>query len=132
MIFVDTSVWVDYFNGFASKEAMILRKAIEENQSIVVGGVVLTEVLLGFKSDQDAERVADLLSAFELVSEFVRVDYLEAARLYRSCRSKGFTIRSTIDCLIAALCIRCSYALLSKDQDFSILAKHSKLRLVTL
>lgn len=132
MIFVDTSVWIDYFNGFDSKEAANLRKAIEDNQDIVVGGVVLTEILLGFKNEHEAVMVAELLSAFEFAPEFIRTDYLEAAQLYRICRRKGFTIRSTIDCLIAALCIRCNYALLSKDQDFAVLSKNSVLRLIEI
>lgn len=70
-----------------------------------------------------------MLDAFDPVPEPTKSDYVEAARLYRLCRSKGFTIRSTIDCVIASLCLRDDRALLTRDRDFEAIAKHSALRL---
>src|SRR5487761_2324045 len=100
---VDTSVWIDFFNGHESGQVQCLACAIAESESIAVPGVVLTEILLGLKHDAEA-------------------DHIEAARIYRLCRAKGFTIRSTIDCLIAQLCLRDGLALLTKDRDFKAIA----------
>lgn len=129
---VDTSVWIDFFNGFASAEAERLSRAIAEGERIALPGIVLTEILLGLKHEADATRIAGLLEAFEWVAEPTPHDYIEAARLYRVCRSKGFTIRSTIDCLIAQLCLRDGLPLLSKDRDFRVMADHLPLNLIRL
>ena len=129
---VDTSVWIDFFNGRESKQVERLAYAIAESESIVVPGVVLTEILLGLKIDAEAERISSLLNAFDAVAEPIREDYIEAARIYRLCRAKGFTIRSTIDCLIAQLCLRDSLALLAKDRDFKAIANCLPLQLVDI
>lgn len=128
---VDTSVWIDHFNGHPSPEVTRLQKAIAENEPIVLCGVILTEILLGLRSDAEAVRIADLLDAFETAPELDWNDYREAAVIYRRCRTKGRTIRSTIDCLIAQLCIRNNFTLLTKDRDFRAIAASSPLRLVT-
>lgn len=127
---VDTSVWIDFFNGYESNQAEHLASAIAEAESIVVPGIVLNELLLGLNNDAEAARISNLLEAFELVAEPNRADYIEAARIYRLCRAKGFTIRSTIDCLIAQLCLRDDLALLTKDRDFKAIAHCVPLRLL--
>ena len=115
---VDTSVWIDFFNGYDSRASMRLADAIAEGESIAVPGIVLTEILLGLRDDAEAARIADLLGAFDEIADPTRADYAEAARIYRVCRLRGFTIRSTIDCLIAQLCLRDGIPLLTKDRDF--------------
>lgn len=130
MILVDTSVWIDYFNGHASPEAERLALAIADNEPLVLPGVILTEILLGLKTDTEADRIADLLAVFEPVPESGRKDYLDAARIYRTCRKQGFTVRSTIDCLIAQICLRYDHELLTKDRDFRIIAQCFPLRLI--
>lgn len=127
---VDTSVWIDHFNGHDSPEALRLRKAITDNEPIVLCGIVLTEILLGLRSDAEAERIADLLDAFEFAPDLDRDDYRAAAAIYRCCRTEGHTIRSTIDCLIAQLCLRHGLALLTKDRDFRAIAAGHPLRLI--
>lgn len=127
---VDTSVWVDFFNGYESRQAEHLASAIAEAEPIALPGVVLTEILLGLKNDAEAERISTLLEAFDTVVEPTRADYIEAARIYRLCRAKGFTVRSTIDCLIAQLCLRDGFALLTKDRDFKAIADCVPLQLL--
>ena len=127
---VNTSVWIDYFNGYPSPEADRLAQAIDDNEPIILCGIVITEILLGLRSDAEAARIAELLDAFEPAPEPDRVDYREAATLYQRCRSQGHTIRSTIDCLIARLCIRHGHDLLTKDRDFRLIAACHPLRLV--
>jgi predicted nucleic acid-binding protein len=126
---VDTSVWIDYFNGFRSLEAERLTTAIEEGEPISIPGLVLTEILLGLRSETEASRIADLLTAFDEVPDPDRTDYVAAASIYRLCRSKGKTIRSTIDCVIAQSCIRYGHSLLTKDRDFVAIAKSTLLSL---
>jgi len=129
MMLADTSAWIDYFNGHPSAEAELLAHAIADNQPMVLPGVVLTEILLGLKSEAEAERIAALLTAFETAPAFDHADYLAAAAIYRTCRSQGYTVRSTIDCLIAQLCLRHDFTLLTKDRDFQAIARFFPLRL---
>ena len=129
---VDTSVWIDFFNGHLSSQAQRLTRAIEDNEPIGLPGLVLTEILLGLKNDAEAKRIAQLLEAFTDVPEPSRSDHMAAAALYRSCRAKGVAIRSTIDCVIAQLCLRDSQALLAKDRDFERIAEKTSLKLVKI
>jgi predicted nucleic acid-binding protein len=128
---VDTSVWIDYFNGFASAEADRLAKAIADDETIALPGLVWTEILLGLKSDLEADKISNLLDAFGYVTEPTRSDYIEAARIYRICRSKGLTIRSTLDCLIAQLCLRDHLPFLCKDRDFQNISQLFPLQIVS-
>lgn len=127
---VDTSVWIDFFNGHASAPAERLAAAITDGEPIAIPGLVYTEILLGLRSDREAARIEGLLDAFDWVREPSKEDHAEAAKLYRTCRAKGVTIRSTIDCLIARLCLRDGQALLTKDRDFQAIAEHTALKLV--
>ena len=127
---VDTSVWIDFLNGHPSAQAELLAKAFEDDAPIALPGLVYAEILLGLEDDLSAERIAQLLSAFQWVPEATAADYASAARLYRQCRARGITVRSTIDCIIAQLCLRDDLPLLAKDRDFVAIAQHSKLRLV--
>ena len=122
-VIVDTSVWIDFLNGHPSPEADVLAQAIEQGDTIHLPGLVLTEILLGLKNDAQARRVESLLDAFDWVEGPNRSDHLAAAVLYRQCRAKGIAVRSTIDCLIAQLCIRDKLPLLAKDRDFTQMAK---------
>ncbi len=127
---VDTSVWIDFFNGHPSAQAQRLARAIEDGESIALPGLVYTEILLGLKNDREAKRIALLLQAFDWVNEPTQADYAAAAALYRQCRAKGLTIRSTIDCVIAQLCLRDGLPLLAKDRDFDRIAQIVALTLV--
>lgn len=127
---VDTSVWIDFFNGQPSSQAQRLTRAIQDNEPIGLPGLVLAEILLGLKNDVEAKRIAQLLEAFNEVPEPTRADHIAAAALYRSCRAKGVTIRSTIDCVIAQLCLRDGQVLLAKDRDFDRIAEKTDLQLV--
>jgi predicted nucleic acid-binding protein len=67
VILVDTSVWVDYFNGVASPPAEQLDRLLGE-ELILLGDLVLTETLQGFSSEQAAAAALEKLRAFALVS----------------------------------------------------------------
>ena len=127
---VDTSVWIDFFNGHPSPQAERLVRAIADNEPIALPGLVFTEILLGLENDNEAKRIALLLGAFNWLPDPTRDDYAAAACLYRQCRTRGLTIRSTIDCVIAQLCLRDSLPLLAKDRDFDRIAQCVALELV--
>ena len=78
---VDTSVWIDFFNGHASSQAKRLTQAIENNEPIGVPGLVLTEILLGLQSDAQAQRIAQLLESFIQVQEPNRADQIGRAHV---------------------------------------------------
>lgn len=127
---VDTSVWIDYFNGYASPEAERLTRAIRDDEPIALPGIVWTEILSGLRTETDAVRIQNLLDAFNTIEDPIHQDYIKSARIYRICRSKGFTIRSTIDCVIAQLCLRDNLPLLNKGNDFRRIIQCFPLRLV--
>lgn len=130
MILVDTSVWIDFFNGHESVQAAHLRICIADVRPLTIPGLVLTELLVGMRTEAEANRVADVLAAFDPTPELDSMDYRKAAEIYRACRRRGLTIRSTIDCLIAQLCLRHGYELLAKDRDFDSIAEVFPLRQV--
>lgn len=129
MMLVDSSVWIDLFNGHDSPEAAQLRSRIIDDDPLLVPGVVITEILVGVRSEADAERIERSLVPFDRAPQWDDTDYREAARIYRVCRASGATLRSAIDCLIAQTCLRYDFELLTKDRDFRVVARHFPLRL---
>ena len=123
-------MWISFLNGVNSAEAAYLAVCIAEDHPLIIPGLVRTEVLLGARTEADALRMSRSLSAYPLVPEPTPSDYEQAAVIYRTCRGRGFTIRSTIDCLIAQLCLRDSYELLARDRDFDAIGNSYALRRV--
>ncbi len=119
MILVDSSVWIDYFNGNQSNAVDRLDRYIDEEQ-ICVGDLILTEVLQGFRSDKDFYLAKEYLSEFETISLVGKKQAVFSASLYRQLRRRGNTPRKTIDVLIAAFCIAWDARLLHSDRDFDV------------
>ncbi len=122
MILVDTSVWIDFLKGANSKEREILRRLIEEDEDISITEIILTEILQGIKEDKDFKKVKDYLLEFPVHKPKGTETYLKAAGIHRDCRKKGKTVRKTVDCIIAAICIENNLVLLHKDKDFEHIA----------
>ncbi|MFH1090387.1 MAG: PIN domain nuclease, partial [Pseudomonadota bacterium] len=80
--------------------------------------IIITEVLQGIKKDSDFEKLAEYLLEFPIYGPKSIETYLRAAQLYRDCRKKGRTVRKTIDCIIAAICLENDLILLHQDSDF--------------
>ena len=118
MILVDTSVWIDFLNGADSKERHVLHRLIEDEEDISITEIILTEVLQGIKDDRDFRRVRDYLLEFPVHKPKGTMTYLKAAEIYRDCRRNGKTIRKTVDCIIASICLENGLTLLHKDSDF--------------
>ena len=127
MILVDSSVWIDYFNGISTWQTTILDKALS-NAPIVVGDLILIEVLQGFRSNRDFETAKTLLSAF-ILRPMVGYDVaIQSAQNYRRLRQAGITVRKTIDVIIATFCIVEGLTLLHDDRDFDPMVKHLSLK----
>ena len=127
MILVDSSVWVDYFNGQLTRETDYLDSLLGL-EPVAIGDLILAEVLQGFRSDADYE------VAKELFASLVSYDMLGAslavktADNYRSLRKKGITLRKTADAIIATFCIERRIPLLFSDRDFDPFVKHLALK----
>jgi predicted nucleic acid-binding protein len=117
-ILVDSPVWISFLNGVNSAETAYLTVCIAEDRPLVVPGLVLTEVLMGARNEAEARRISESLAAFPPVPPPALSDHERAAQIYRTCRSRGHKIRSSIDCLIAQLCLRDGHELLAQDRDF--------------
>lgn len=129
MILVDTSVWIDFFNGIDSKEKNQLRQLIINHNPICLTDLILTEILQGISNDHQYKQVRDILLQMNIIHASPVKTYLHAADIYRICRSKGFTIRKTNDCLIAAIAIESDCILLHRDRDFSSISQCVDLKL---
>ena len=126
---VDTTVWIDYFQGVTSPETDWLHAELDR-QRLGLTDVILCEVLQGVRDESAAEDVERQLLKLE-VFETGGVDLAkEAARNYRTLRSRGHTVRKTIDCLIATFCIRQQHSLLHRDRDFEPFEKFLELSVV--
>lgn len=117
MIVVDSSVWIDYFNGIINEHTDFLDLNLTA-EIIAVGDLILTEVLQGFRSDEDYHHAFECMNSLFLIEMGGKDHCLKAADNYRSLRKKGVTIRKTIDCLIATACIEKKIPLLFSDRDF--------------
>ena len=129
MIIVDTSVWVDYFNGIFSKETDMLDEHIT-HEPILIGDLILTEVLQGFRSDKDYKTAKRILSDFIFVELGGYEIAIKSAENYRLLRKKGVTVRKTIDMIIATFCIENKVSLLHSDRDFQPMETYLGLRVL--
>ncbi|MEW6381534.1 MAG: PIN domain nuclease [bacterium] len=117
MILIDTSIWISYFSKEPDKHKDAVRSLITDNRPIVLTGVIVTEILQGIREESVLAKIKEILLSFPLLN-FEMEDYLLAADIYRQGRRRGITIRSTIDCLIAAISINKKLVLYHNDKDY--------------
>ncbi|HZE05670.1 MAG TPA: PIN domain nuclease [Solirubrobacteraceae bacterium] len=129
MIVVDTSVWIDVLNGVDSPTAALCIHLIETGEPVALTDIVFAEILQGLRDDDEATAVEAHLRAFPILRLQSLEDFSLAAELYRTARRNGVTIRKTLDCLIAAPCVRAAAPLLHADADFDRLATCTPLRI---
>jgi predicted nucleic acid-binding protein len=129
MILVDSTVWIDFFNGRITPQTDFLAAKIA-NQPILVGDIILAEVLQGFQNETHFEKALHAFSRFQQVSLVTPELAVQSARNYRVLRTKGITVRKTIDCLIATFCIVKEHDLLHSDKDFDPFEQQLGLRVI--
>ncbi len=117
MILVDSSVWIDYFNGTVSPETDFLNQRLGE-EPVAAGDLILTEVLQGFRSDEHYEVARSLMRALPTYQLLNTQRAIAAASRYRQLRKLGITIRKTTDMIIGSFCIDRQLPLLFSDRDF--------------
>lgn len=128
---VDSSVWIDFFKGDPSPQALYFRSELR-NQQFRVGDVMLAEVLQGFRHNKEFEVARAAMLKFEVVRMGGSQAAIQSARHYRLLRSRGITIHNTIDCLIATYCIMHNCALLHSDRDYSHFERLLGLKIIRL
>ena len=117
MVIIDTTIWVDYFKGLRTPETEWLEAQIDRKR-LGIGDWILCEVLQGIREEPMADAILSELLKLDIVGMGGADNAIAAARNYRILRSRGKTVRKTIDCLIATTCITNGFALLHNGRDF--------------
>lgn len=118
-VLVDTSAWIDFLNGYPSKERAALASLLASDDEICTCGVIVAEVFQGLKQDKGRKKLETLFRKLVFLEAASVDSYLRAAALYRSLRGKNHTVRSTIDCLIAVLADEGGCYVLARDRDLT-------------
>lgn len=129
MILVDTSVWIDYFNGRESMHTEVLDLAIIDGTA-ALGDLILLEILQGFRDDGDYKKAKRTLATLDQYEMFGKGMVEKCADNYRALRKKGITVRKTTDVIIATFCIDQKFPLLFLDRDFFPFVDHLGLKSV--
>jgi len=127
MIFVDSSVWIDYFRGTSTSQAELLDSLLG-SEPLLIGDLVLAEVLQDFQNDRDFNKAKQLLTSFQTVNVVDTEIAIQAARNFRILRGHGVTVWKTIDTLIATRCLENGFVLLHSDKYFDPFEDHLGLR----
>ena len=123
MIVVDSSVWIDFFNGVSTPEVERLDGLLGV-MPLAIGDLILVEVLQGFRSERDVATARQLFRSLALLPMLGGSNAWKAAENYRKLRRKGITVRKTIDGIIATACIEANLPLLFSDRDFAPYVEH--------
>lgn len=129
MILLDTSALIEFLNQTGSPCDRTIENIIQSSADVALTEIVLTEVLQGIRLERDYREIKESLLTFPVLSLKGPQSYIHAADIYRKCRTKGTTVRSTIDLLIAQTAIEHGAALLHNDRDFDAIASVSSLKL---
>jgi len=127
MTLVDSSVWIDYFNGRATPETEYLDKLLGV-EPVALGDLILTEVLQGFRFNKDYKTAKELLTSLSVFDLLGTDRAIRCAENFRALRKKGITVRKIADVIIATFCIDSRIPLLHCDKDFEPFQKHLQLR----
>jgi predicted nucleic acid-binding protein len=129
VILVDSSVWIDYFNGRPTPQTDLLDRLLTAQRPLL-GDLILVEILQGFRSDPDFHRARRELDILQCVAIGGRAIAIEAAENFRALKRRGVSVRKTIDALIATFCIVHDHELLHCDRDFDPFERHLGLRVM--
>jgi len=130
MVLVDTSAWIEFLRGTGSPEHHFVASALRDERPLAWTEPVLLELTVGARSDLRAAELRAMLAGRELLTVQGLADWAAAGSLWRAARARGLTVRSTVDCLIAAVAIRTGTPVLARDRDYAALAEVSPLEVV--
>ena len=128
LIIPDSSAWISFFAGKPGSAPEKLAQLIDVEADVCVCGPTMMEVLQGIRFDDQHRKIASILSHYEYL-EADQETFRRAALIYRTCRSKGFTIRSSMDCLIAATALQKDAYVLHQDRDYDAIAQFFPLKM---
>ena len=124
MLLVDTSVWIEVFRRGTTFQL----ESVADLEEVVTCLPVIQEVLQGFRDERAFQVARESLYALPIVeSPLQRAVFDEAIELFRRSRQAGVTVRSSVDCLIAACALRHGLTVVHRDRDFNRLARISPL-----
>lgn len=124
MYLVDTSVWIDSLRQRDNPPVRFFQRLLDQNVPYGITSVIYQEVLQGARNPKDFKILQDNLGSQRFYHPLDLIaSHAEAARIFRRCRDKGITVRSTIDCLIAQIAIEHKLMLLHNDRDFTFIAQ---------
>lgn len=126
---IDSSVWVKFLSRHPDEDAVHVQHLLDRSADLALTDIILTEILQGIKDDRTFRETRTYLLTFPIFRARGLETFVHAAELYRACRKAGATIRSSIDCLIAAVAIEHQLTLFHSDRDFDAIARCSSLRL---
>jgi len=129
MTIVDTTVWIDYLGGTANPHTEWLDRQLTQER-LGLTDLILCEILQGIRGDSTFMQVRRDLSKFEVFETGGEALAVASAQNYRFLRSRGHTVRKTIDCLIATFCQTEGHSLLHRDHDFEPFEMYLGLRVV--
>lgn len=125
MILADSSVWIQLLS---EPQAAAMASQLDR---LATCGPVLQEVLQGLRDQPSARRVRrDFLALPRLSDPTPAALFVAAAEIYRQGRAQGFTLRSSTDCLIAAIAIENLVPVWHRDRDFDTIARFTSLRVL--
>ena len=130
MILVDSSVWIDYFNGRSTWQTDTLDDLLSD-VPVIMGDLILAEILEGFRSDKDFESAKSYISDLPFRQMGGYQIAVQSAQNYRTLRKRGVTVRKTIDVIIGTFCILERLSLLHDDRDFDPMATHFSLQMLS-
>lgn len=131
-VLVDTSVWIDFFNGRPGAAADALARLLDDEDEVLTCGLIVAELLQGVRRDRQRTTIERYLRDMEWLSPREPETFLAAARLFRELRARGVTVRSTIDCIVARLAAEDGAYLLARDRDLEMIAESGLLDLAML
>ena len=125
MVLIDTSVWIEVFR---QRNPLDL-EALVEIEEVATCLPVIQEVLQGFRDENAFRKARESMFSLPVVESPLEAALVEEAiGLYRTARARGITVRSSVDCLIAACALRHDLEVWHKDRDYPALARVSRLR----
>jgi len=124
VIVVDSSVWIANLRGLDTLAVRKLRAAVDDENDLLIGDLILLEVLQGARDEAHADRIERNLRRYPVASMLDGSLAVQAARNYRELRGRGITVRKTIDMIIGTFCIVEHHVLLHDDRDFDPMADH--------
>lgn len=124
MVLVDTSVLINFFKGISNEKVRVFENILKKEIPFGINNLIYLELLQGAKDNKEFALLDRYLSSQRFYKlKLGRDSCNKAALLFRNCREKGITVRSTIDLLIAQTAIENNLYLLHDDKDFSNIAQ---------